>query len=156
MSPREPVVVLTDPLLPEIVKRELAPHCRLIMPRNRRQLLAALGSAEGLITVFSDSVNKELLARAPRLKVVGNCAVGVDNIDLAACRKSGVRVVNTPRVLSRAVAELTLGLLLAAARRFPEGDALCRSGRFRGWRPDMLLGLELKGRHAVIAGRGGI
>jgi glyoxylate reductase len=75
---------------------------------------------------------------------------------LKACGAFGVRVVNTPHVLSRSTAELSLALLLAAARRFPEGEKLCRQGEFKGWTPQMLLGLELKNRNAVLVGRGRI
>ena len=92
----------------------------------------------------------------PQLKVVGNFAVGYDNIDLAACAARGVRVVNTPDVLTRSTAELTLALLLAAARRVPEGEALCRVRIVHEVGARLLLGQELKGRTAVLVGPGRI
>jgi lactate dehydrogenase-like 2-hydroxyacid dehydrogenase len=130
-----------------------------VLARTRKQLLAAIAQADGLIPRVSDPVNEELLARAPRLKAVANYGVGIDNIDLAACARRGIRVTNTPDVLTRSCAELTLALLLAAARRFPEAEAMCRAGGFKragGWQPDMLLGQELQGRTAVLVGRGRI
>ncbi len=115
-----------------------------------------LKTADALITVLSTRVDDALLAKAPKLKVVANYAVGYNNIDVEACARRGVRVVNTPKVLTRATAELALTLLLAAARRVPEGEAMCRAGEFHGWEPDMLLGLRLEGRNAVIFGAGRI
>lgn len=120
------------------------------------ELDEALPSADALICLLTLPVDEALLARAPRLRVVGNHAVGVDNIDLAACRARGIAVVNTPDVLTRSTAELALTLLLAAARRIGEGERLVRAGDWTGWAPDQLLGLELAGRHAVIVGPGRI
>jgi glyoxylate reductase len=152
-----PLILLTHPFFPELVKHELAPHARVQVVRTRKALEQAISKASGLITRFGDPVDEKLLARAHELKAIANVAVGTDNIDFAACRKRGIRVANTPDVLTRATAELTLALLLACARRIPEGEKLCRrQGAFKGWAPDMLLGLELKGRHAVLVGRGRI
>lgn len=116
----------------------------------------AVDDADGIVTLLSTRVDDALLDRAPRLKAVGNFAVGYDNVDLEACKARGVAVCNTPDVLTRATAELSLTLLLAAARRVPEGETMARAGAFAGWAPDMLLGRELFGRRAVIVGRGRI
>lgn len=152
----KPTIILTYPFHKEVIRSELAPRAKVKLAKNRAELKTLLRKADGLITLLSDPVDAVLLQNAPQLKVVGNYAVGVNNIDRKACHERGIRVVNTPGVLTRATAELTLALLLAAARRVPEGEALCRSGKFRGWAPDLLLGLELKGRQAVVAGRGRI
>ena len=117
---------------------------------------ALLKRADALLVLLSDRVNRELLSQLPNLKALGTYSVGMNHIDLDACRARGISVVNTPDVLTRATAELALALLLAAARRLPEGEALCRKGNFKGWTPDLLLGLELKGRHAVLLGEGRI
>lgn len=156
---KKPVVVLTYPIHREVIRKELAPHATVRIARSRRELERLVRDADGLITRFFDPVDENLLCLAPKLRAVGNFAVGIDNIDLAACRRRGIRVANTPGVLTRATAELTLALLLAAARRIPEGEAMCRTGRFEkagGWQPDMLLGLELKDRRAVLVGKGRI
>lgn len=154
---RLPLVLLTHPFLPTLVKAELAPHARVRIVRTRQELERAIQTADGLVTRFGDTVDKKLLAKAPRLRAIANFAVGTDNIDFSACRARHIRVTNTPDVLTRATAELTLALLLATARRIPEGERLCRKPQgFKGWAPDMLIGLELKGRHAVIVGRGRI
>ncbi|HUP58033.1 MAG TPA: NAD(P)-dependent oxidoreductase [Bdellovibrionota bacterium] len=152
----KPLILLTDELDPKIVKRKLGPHARFRAIGSRPKLLAALPAADALVTLVRDPVDEELLSRARRLKVVGNVATGIDNIDLAACRRHGVRVVRTPGAPTRATAELALALLLAAARRFHEGERLARDGRWKGWEPGQLLGIELEGRTAVIVGKGSI
>jgi len=116
----------------------------------------ALPGADALICLLTLPVDDALLSRAPRLRVVGNHAVGTDNVDLDACRARGIAVVNTPDVLTRSTAELALTLLLAAARRVGEGERLLRAERWTGWAPDQLLGLELAGRRALVVGPGRI
>jgi glyoxylate reductase len=147
---------LTHPFLPALVRSELKAHARVRIANDAKQLKKLLLSADGLVTRVSDPVTHELLTKAPRLRALANFGVGVDNIDFAACRERGIRVANTPDVLTRATAELALALLLAAARRVPEGEALCRSGKFGGWEPEMLLGLELQNRTAMLVGPGRI
>ena len=149
MPKPKPLILLLDPVHPHLRAR-LAPHYRLTQDPKR------VSEAEGLVSLLSHTIDQKFLARAPKLKVVANYAVGLNNIDQKECARRGIQVCNTPGVLTRATAELTLALLLAAARRFPEGQALCRTGRFRGWAPDLLLGHELLGRHAVLLGRGRI
>jgi glyoxylate reductase len=153
---RKPHVVLAHPLFPEVVKRALKPHAQVTIARDRKSLLRCAKKADAIIPLVRIPIGDDVLSHAPRLKVVGNYGVGLDNIDLAACARRGIRVVNTPRVLTRATAELTLALLLAAARRVPEGERMCREGRFKAWEPDLLLGLQLAGRHAVLVGQGRI
>lgn len=149
-------VVLTHPIHPAVMRERLARHARMVLATTPARLRRELRDADALLTLLSHRVDERLLASAPRLRVVGNYAAGLDNIDLAACARRGVKVVHTPRVLSRATAELALALLLAAARRVPEGEALCRRGAFRGWAPDLLLGRELRGKTALLLGRGRI
>ncbi len=117
---------------------------------------ARLGEARAVCTLLSSRVDQAFLDAAPALEVVANFAVGVDNIDLEACRARGVIVTNTPDVLTRATAEMALALLFACARRLVEGDQLCRRGAFDGWSPDLLLGQQVAGRRALILGAGRI
>jgi glyoxylate reductase len=117
---------------------------------------AALGDAEGLVCLLRDPIGAALIARAPRLKVIANYAVGFDNVDLAAATARGIVVTNTPDVLTEATADLAFALLLAAARRLPEGDALVRAGGFHGWEPDLLLGADVFARILGIVGLGRI
>ena len=97
-----------------------------------------------------------VLARAPKLRVIANCAVGYDNVDVAAATAAGVAVANTPDVLTEATAELAFLLMLAAARRLGEGERLVRSGAWPGWRLDQLLGVQLAGKTLGVVGLGRI
>lgn len=119
-------------------------------------LLERLPEAEGLLTLLTDRVDDELLDKAPRLKVVSNMAVGVDNIDVAACTRRGIQVGNTPGVLTEGTADLALALLLAAARRLPEAAEDARRGRWQTWTPTGWLGADLSGAVLGIVGLGKI
>ncbi len=127
-----------------------------VVELTRSELLAAIGDADALISLLTVAVDPELLAAAPRLKVVANFAVGYDNVDVAEASRRQVLVCNTPDVLTEATADLTWALLLAAARRIPEGDSLVRSGRWTGWFPDQHLGLQVHGRTIGVIGLGRI
>jgi len=102
---------------------------------GREGILARVAACDALVTLVTDRVDAEVLAAAPRLRVVANCGVGVDNLDLDACRRRGIAVTNTPDVLTEATADATFALLLDACRRVSEGDRAVRAGRWRGWRP---------------------
>jgi glyoxylate reductase len=125
-------------------------------PPTRAELLAAANGAGGLVTLLSDVVDGDLLDALPGVRVVANFAVGYDNIDVDACTARGVWVTNTPDVLTEATADLTFALILALARRVREGERLVREGRFDGWSPTMLLGMELGGKTLGIFGPGRI
>lgn len=124
---------------------------------ERAALLAAVRGVDAILCVLGDRVDRELLeAAGPSLRIVANYAVGFDNVDLAACRERGVRVSNTPDVLTDATADLAWTLILGASRRVVEGDRLVREGRWGGWYPTELLGLELRGATLGIVGAGRI
>lgn len=155
-----PTVLLTHPLPTDWIK-SLEGRVRLIVgPEDAigfpEALLDSLPEAEGMITLLTDRVDAPLLERAPRLRVVSNMAVGVDNIDLQACRKRGIAVGNTPGVLTDATADLTLALILSAARRLPQAAADAREGRWKTWSPTGWLGLDLNGATLGIVGMGKI
>jgi glyoxylate reductase len=118
--------------------------------------LAALPEVEALVVVLSDALTEADLATAPNLRAVGTYSVGVNHLPLAACQVRGITVVNTPEVLTDATADLALALLLALTRRVAEGEALIRSGLWKGWEPDQLLGLGLAGKACGILGSGPI
>jgi glyoxylate reductase len=124
-------------------------------PIPRDELIAGVAGADALLCMLTDRVDAEVLDAGP-LKVVSNVAVGVDNIDLEAARARGVRVTNTPGVLTDATADLAMALLLAVARRIPEGDAMVRRGDFVGWGPLVMVGGDLSGRTLGIVGPGRI
>ena len=131
----------------------LHPHDR---PATRAELLAGVAEAEALLSQLVDAVDEELLAAAPRLRLVANYAVGYDNVDVPAASARGVAVSNTPGVLSETTAEHTLALILALTRRVVEADAYVRAGRWTGWSPQLLLGTGLTGKTLGILGLGRI
>jgi lactate dehydrogenase-like 2-hydroxyacid dehydrogenase len=122
----------------------------------RPVLLEQVATADGLYCMLTEAVDGELLAAAPRLRVVSNMAVGVDNVDLAACTGRGIPVGHTPEVLTETTADTVFALLLAAARRVVEGAAYVRAGRWGPWDPGLLLGAEVHGSTLGIVGLGRI
>jgi glyoxylate reductase len=126
------------------------------LPPPRHELLARVAPADGLVCTLTERVDAEVLDAAPGLRVVANLAVGIDNVDLEAAADRGVVVTNTPGVLTEASADLAWTLLLAAARRVPEGDRLVRSGTWAGWAPAELLGRPVWGTTLGIIGMGAI
>lgn len=115
-----------------------------------------LAKAEAIIVLLSEPIREADLELAPSLKVIGTYSVGVNHLPLEACQTRGIRVVNTPGVLTDATADLALTLLLAVTRRVAEGEALVRSGDWKGWAPDQLLGTGLAGKTCGILGSGAI
>lgn len=123
----------------------------------RDVLLRRVAGADGVLTLLTDRVDDEFLdAAGPRLKVVSNYAVGFDNIDVAACARRGIPVGNTPGVLTDTTADLAFALLMAAARRVPEGDRFVRAGSWKTWGPLLLLGPDVHGATLGIVGFGRI
>ena len=94
--------------------------------------------------------------RLPKLRIVANCAVGHNNVDLVAAEMRRIVVTNTPDVLTAATADLTWALILACARRLLAGVDMVKTGNWTGWHPQMLLGLELEGATLGIVGAGRI
>jgi lactate dehydrogenase-like 2-hydroxyacid dehydrogenase len=125
-------------------------------PPPAEELHARVREAEGLLSMLTDRVDAALLDAAPQLRAVANLAVGTDNIDLEAARARGVAVGNTPDVLTGATADLAFALLLAAARRLPEGAAAVRAGEWPEWQPAWLLGSDVCGATLGIVGLGRI
>jgi glyoxylate reductase len=123
-------------------------------PRN--ELFENLKDAEGLLSGLPIKVDAELFDAAPKLKVVSNFAVGYDNIDVAEATKRGICVTNTPNVLTPATADLAFALILASARRIIEANAFLRSGDWKVWHPELMVGQEVAGSILGIIGMGQI
>jgi glyoxylate reductase len=126
------------------------------VPPTREELLERARPAEGLLSLLTDHLDADVIGQLPNLRVIANYAVGYDNIDLAAAGARGIRVGNTPDVLTDATADLTFALLLAAARRLPEALTPARSGEWLRWEPGSFLGAEVHGRTLGIIGFGRI
>ena len=126
-------------------------------PPSREALLARSAGCDGMMTMLTDRIDDELLdAAGPQLRVVANFAVGFDNVDVPTCTRRGVVVSNTPDVLTRATAELTIALMLALVRRVAEGDRMVRRGEEWIWAPNMMLGRGLAGLTLGLVGHGRI
>lgn len=126
-----------------------------VLPRE--EFLSLISGAHGVGCMLTDKWDAEAFdAAGPQLRVVANYAVGFNNIDLDEARRRGVRVTNTPDVLTEATADIAWGLLLAAARLFGRADADVRGGKFHGWGPNDYLGVDLVGKTLGIIGAGRI
>jgi glyoxylate reductase len=123
---------------------------------DREELAGYLRDADGLVCLLTDTIDDDLLGRAPRLRVVANVAVGYNNVDVAAASRRKIVVTNTPGVLTETTADFTWALLLAAARRVVEADAYTRAGRFTEWGLMLLLGADVHGKTLGILGLGRI
>jgi len=156
----KPKVLVTQRLFPEALDllRQFAEVEGGVAeaPLPREELMAAIGDKDGLLTLLVNRIDREIIDRARKLKIIANCAVGYDNIDVVYCREKGILVTNTPGVLTEATADLTWALILAVARRIPQADRFTREGRFRGWALDLFLGQEISGQKLGIIGFGRI
>ena len=127
------------------------------LPPPRAALLDAIRGCDGVLTLLTDRVDDEFLdAAGSQLKVVSNYAVGFDNIDVPAVTRRGIPAGNTPGVLTDTTADLAFALLMAAARRLPEGDRYVRAGKWKTWGPLLLLGPDVHGATIGIVGFGRI
>jgi len=122
----------------------------------RDEVLRRVKDKEGLVCLLTEKINEEFLRSAPKLRIASNVAVGYDNIDVDACTKRGVVVTNTPGVLDETTADFAWTLLMAVARRVAEGEALARSGNWKGWNLDQLCGADVWGKTLGIVGFGRI
>ncbi len=152
-------VVVTRPINPQAAGL-LSEHEVWTWPENRtmpRQLLLErVATAEGALVMLTDRIDDQFLKVGHRLKVVSQMAVGVDNIDLAACTSRGIPVGHTPDVLTETTADMAWALLGAVARRIPEGRDYVLDGHWLEWDPDLLLGSDLWGATLGIVGMGRI
>lgn len=125
-------------------------------PPPYETIVEGVRDAEGLLCLLTDRIDEALMSAAPRLRVISQYAVGVDNIDVAAATRRGIVVGNTPDVLTDATADMAFALLMAAARRLVEGVDYARAGRWRTWGPLTLLGRDVHGATLGIVGLGRI
>lgn len=132
----------------EVWDRETPPPYAELKRRTRE--------ADGVLTMVTDKIDAPLIASAPRLRVISNLAVGLDNIDVGAATAAGIAVGHTPGVLTEATADLAFALLMAAARRVAQGDREVRAGKWRTWGPAVMLGPDIFGATLGIIGWGKI
>jgi glyoxylate reductase len=161
MAHPRPLVVVTRKL-PDVIETRLMElfDTRLNLddtPLSAAELKAAVASAVVLVPTVTDRIDKAVIeAAGPQFKLIASFGTGVDHIDLDAAKAHGIIVTNTPGVLTEDTADMTMGLILAVARRIGEGERLVRSGRWTGWSPTSMLGLRLAGKRLGIIGMGRI
>jgi len=126
------------------------------LPPPRHVLMDKVRDVDGLLCLLTDKIDAPLMDAAPRLKVVSNCAVGYDNIDVPAATQRGIAVGNTPGVLTETTADFAFALLLAAARRVVEAERHTRAGKWKTWGLTVLLGQDVFGATLGLIGLGRI
>ncbi|WP_232055969.1 2-hydroxyacid dehydrogenase [Tuwongella immobilis] len=153
--------VFVSRMIPQSGLKRLQERCEVEvwpdrMPPAPEVLRAKIADCDGIVSLLTDRIDAPLMDAAPRLKVVSNFAVGVNNIDLAAATERGIAIGNTPGVLTDATADIAVTLLLAAARRLGESMIDAREGRWLTWEPTGWLGQDIGGRTLGIVGMGRI
>lgn len=156
----KPKVLVTHRLLPEaiaylteFVEFEVGTHEAFL---SKEDLLEKVKDKEGILLLLTAPIDKDVIDTAPMLKIIANCAVGYDNIDIGYARKKGIMVTNTPGVLTETTADLSWALILAVARKIPQADAFVRAKKYLGWELDLFLGKEITGKCLGIIGMGRI
>ena len=122
----------------------------------RKLLLQKVKNCEALVSLLTERIDQEVIDQMQNCKIIANYAVGYNNIDNDYANKRGIIVTNTPDVLTESTADLTMALVLACARRIIEAHELVSQKKFKGWKPKLLLGMELKGKYFGILGAGRI
>jgi glyoxylate reductase len=125
-------------------------------PIPKNSLIRNIRNSDGLISLLSDKIDKNVIDAMPKCRVIANYAVGYNNIDVEYAKSKGIIVTNTPDVLTESTAEITMALTLACSRRILEGQEMMRNNKFKGWGPKLLLGIELTGKYFGIIGAGRI
>ena len=154
-------VAITRALPPQAMDRFGARHEVWVNPDDRvlspAELMQAAAAHDVLVVTSFDRCDARMIAAAPpSLRILATYSAGLEHIDLDAARQRGLPVLCTPDVLSDAVAEMAILLMLGAARRVHEGDHFLYSGQWKGWTPTQLVGVEITGRRLGILGMGSI
>lgn len=123
---------------------------------SRLQLINKCKHADAIISLLSDRFDREIIDQLSNCKIIANYAVGYNNIDIEYAKSKGIVVTNTPDVLTNATADVALTLMLMCSRRITEAVKLMQLRKFKGWEPELLLGIELNGKTLGIVGAGRI
>lgn len=123
---------------------------------SEKALIKVLENYDALLCMLSTPVTEAALKSASNLKVISNFAVGYNNIDVDSANKFGIKIANTPDVLTEACGDFAMALLMATTRNFYQAETYLRAGRFEGWEPLGFLGMELRGKTLGILGMGRI
>jgi glyoxylate reductase len=125
-------------------------------PVSRNELIRNGKNSSAVIALLTDKFDRELIDKIPKCKIIANVAVGYNNIDVAYAAKKKIVVTNTPDVLTDSTSDLAMALILSCSRRLMEGEKIMREEKFEGWKPKLLLGIELRNKVVGILGAGKI
>ncbi|MEA3423322.1 MAG: NAD(P)-dependent oxidoreductase, partial [Bacillota bacterium] len=123
---------------------------------TKNELLNIVAHYDAVLTMLSNKIDKEVIDKAKNVKIFADYSVGYNNFDVDHAKEKGIYLTNTPDVLTNATADLTFSLLLAVSRRIVESDQYVSVGKFKEWKPGLLLGKELYGKTLGIVGFGRI
>lgn len=157
----KPKVFITRKI-PESGIKLLQKSCHVkIYPKDqvipKKELIKEVKNCDALLCLLTDTIDKEVIDANPKLKIISNYAIGFNNINVAYATKKVIPVTNTPgRAIVDAVAEHTIALMFAITKRICEADQFTRRGKYKGWEPQLLLGMELVGKIIGIVGLGRI
>ena len=125
-------------------------------PIPRKELLRNVKNVDAVLSLLTDKIDAEAIDAMKNCKIIANYAVGYDNIDVKYAKSKNIIVTNTPGVLTDSTADLTMVLALACARRLSEAEKYLRDGKYTHWKPNLMLGVELKDKVFGILGAGRI
>lgn len=123
---------------------------------TKNELIKRAKDADAVVSLLTDKIDKPVIDSLTKCKIIANVAVGYNNIDVNYAHGKNIVVTNTPGILSDATADLAVALVLACSRNLREGELMMRAGKFKGWMPGLLLGIELAGKTIGIIGAGRI
>ncbi|HKJ33687.1 MAG TPA: D-glycerate dehydrogenase [Balneolales bacterium] len=153
-------ILITEPIIKDVINFLKEHHEVDITPRGRfhteDDVMEVIGNYDAVLSMLSVPITEKALKAGKNLKIVANYAVGYNNIDVKAATNLGIKVANTPDVLTDASADGTMALILSVARRLCQAQDFLRDGKFDGWDPLGFLGMELKGKHLGVLGMGRI
>src|SRR5581483_8731216 len=161
MASRKPRVLATRHFPPDVEKRLAASFDAVLNPDDKLYdgpaLIKASAGCDGIMCAAGDPLNGETIAKlAPSVKMIATFSVGYEHVDVAAAAKRGIKVSNTPDVLTDATADIAMLCLLGAARRAHEGTTMLRTHTWVGWEPTQLMGVHVTGKRLGILGMGRI
>jgi glyoxylate reductase len=122
----------------------------------RKEFLKCIKDCDAVISFLTDKIDKEVIDKMKKCKVIANYAVGFNNIDVDYAKSKGIVVTNTPDVLTDSTADLTMALVLSCARLLPQAEQFVRARKFVGWKAKLFLGVELKDKYFGVLGAGRI
>jgi len=137
------------------IRFDMGDNC---LPPSKKEIIKILKKKpyDGVISFLTDTIDKEVMDACPTVKIFANFSVGFNNIDLEEAKNRGIEASNTPGTSDTAVAEHTISLMLALTTRITEGDRYMRSGKYKGWNPELLVGTDMKGKTIGLIGGGAI